>query len=173
MLNHVPGLRERAQKGQVCFGTIDSWLIYKLTGGKAHVTDATNASRTLIYHIGENRWDDELLDILGIPAAMLPEVKDCAADFGMTDPALFGVSIPILGVAGDQQAAVIGNACFEPGMMKSTYGTGCFALLNTGTDRVTSSNRLLTTIRLPARRCYDLCAGRFDIHRGRGRTMAS
>lgn len=146
MLNHVPGLRERAQKGQVCFGTIDSWLIYKLTGGKAHVTDATNASRTLIYHIGENRWDDELLDILGIPAAMLPEVKDCAADFGMTDPALFGVSIPILGVAGDQQAAVIGNACFEPGMMKSTYGTGCFALLNTGTDRVTSSNRLLTTI---------------------------
>ncbi|EFG36399.1 glycerol kinase [Brucella sp. NVSL 07-0026] len=146
LLNHVPGLRERAQKGQVCFGTIDSWLIYKLTGGKAHVTDATNASRTLIYHIGENRWDDELLDILGIPAAMLPEVKDCAADFGMTDPALFGVSIPILGVAGDQQAAVIGNACFEPGMMKSTYGTGCFALLNTGTDRVTSSNRLLTTI---------------------------
>ncbi len=133
-------------KGQVCFGTIDSWLIYKLTGGKAHVTDATNASRTLIYHIGENRWDDELLDILGIPAAMLPEVKDCAADFGMTDPALFGVSIPILGVAGDQQTAVIGNACFEPGMMKSTYGTGCFALLNTGTDRVTSSNRLLTTI---------------------------
>ncbi len=146
LLNHVSGLRERAEKGEVCFGTIDSWLIYKLTGGKEHVTDATNASRTLIYNIAENRWDEELLDILKIPAAMLPEVKDCAADFGMTDPALFSVSIPILGVAGDQQAAVIGNACFKPGMMKSTYGTGCFALLNTGTDRVTSSNRLLTTI---------------------------
>ncbi|WP_420962961.1 glycerol kinase GlpK [Brucella sp. IR073] len=146
LLDNVPSLRERAEKGEVCFGTIDSWLIYKLTGGKAHVTDATNASRTLIYNIGENRWDAELLDILKIPAAMLPEVKDCAADFGVTDPALFGVPIPILGVAGDQQAAVIGNACFEPGMMKSTYGTGCFALLNTGTDRVASSNRLIITI---------------------------
>ncbi|MCM2395848.1 glycerol kinase GlpK [Rhizobium sp. S95] len=146
LLENVEGLRARAQAGEVCFGTVDSWLIYKLTGGKVHVTDATNASRTLLYNIGENRWDDELLSILGIPAAMLPEVKDCAADFGVTDPSVFGVAIPILGVAGDQQAAVIGNACFEPGMMKSTYGTGCFALLNTGTDRVASSNRLLTTI---------------------------
>ncbi|MBC2885153.1 glycerol kinase GlpK [Ochrobactrum sp. CM-21-5] len=146
LLDHVPGLRQSAEEGEICFGTIDSWLIYKLTGGKVHATDATNASRTLIYNIGENRWDDELLEILDIPHAMLPEVKDCAADFGMTDQTLLGVSIPILGVAGDQQAAVIGNACFEPGMMKSTYGTGCFALLNTGADRVASSNRLLTTI---------------------------
>ncbi len=146
LLTNVEGLRARAEAGEVCFGTVDSWLIYKLTGGKVHVTDATNASRTLLYNIGENRWDDELLSILDVPAAMLPEVKDCAADFGVTDPSVFGVAIPILGVAGDQQAAVIGNACFEPGMMKSTYGTGCFALLNTGTDRVASSNRLLTTI---------------------------
>ncbi|MBO3762155.1 glycerol kinase GlpK [Ciceribacter sp. L1K22] len=146
ILKNTTGLKDRAAAGEVCFGTVDSWLIYKLTAGKAHVTDATNASRTLIYNIDENRWDDELLDILDIPKAMLPEVKDCAADFGRTDPSLFGVEIPILGVAGDQQAAVIGNACFEPGMMKSTYGTGCFALLNTGAERVSSSNRLLTTI---------------------------
>ncbi len=146
LLSNVEGLRARAEVGEVCFGTVDSWLIYKLTGGRAHVTDATNASRTLIYNIGANDWDDELLGILDIPRAMLPEVKDCAADFGVADSSIFGVEIPILGVAGDQQAAVIGNACFEPGMLKSTYGTGCFALLNTGTDRVTSSNRLLTTI---------------------------
>ncbi|MDO6965066.1 glycerol kinase GlpK [Rhizobium alvei] len=146
LLQNVDGLKARAAAGEVCFGTVDSWLIYKLTGGRAHVTDATNASRTLIYNIAENTWDDELLSILDIPKAMLPEVKDCAADFGITDPDTLGAAIPILGVAGDQQAAVIGNACFEPGMMKSTYGTGCFALLNTGTDRVTSTNRLLTTI---------------------------
>ena len=146
LLTEVEGLKARAEAGEVCFGTVDSWLIYKLTGGKAHVTDATNASRTLIYNIGENVWDDELLEILDIPQAMLPEVKDCADHFGETEASLFGVAIPILGVAGDQQAAVIGNACFKPGMMKSTYGTGCFALLNTGTDRVTSSNRLLTTV---------------------------
>ena len=146
MLNSVDGLRARAEKGEVCFGTVDSWLIFKMTAGRVHATDATNASRTLIYDIGENRFDDELLDILAIPRAMLPEVKDCADDFGVTDQEIFGAEIPILGVAGDQQAAVIGNACFEPGMMKSTYGTGCFALLNTGTDRVASSNRLLTTI---------------------------
>ena len=146
VLNSVDGLRARAERGEVCFGTVDSWLIFRMTAGRVHATDATNASRTLIYDIGENRFDDELLDILAIPRAMLPEVKDCADDFGMTDPEIFGAEIPILGVAGDQQAAVIGNACFEPGMMKSTYGTGCFALLNTGTDRVASSNRLLTTI---------------------------
>ncbi len=146
MLNSVEGLRARAEKGEVCFGTVDSWLIFKMTAGRVHATDATNASRTLIYDIGENRFDAELLDILSIPRAMLPEVKDCADEFGVTDQEVFGAEIPILGVAGDQQAAVIGNACFEPGMMKSTYGTGCFALLNTGTDRVASSNRLLTTI---------------------------
>lgn len=146
LLKNVDGLKARAEKGEICFGTVDSWLIYKLTGGKVHATDATNASRTLIYDIGENRFDDELLSILEIPRVMLPEVKDCADDFGITDAAVLGAEIPILGVAGDQQAAVIGNACFEPGMMKSTYGTGCFALLNTGPDRVASSNRLLTTI---------------------------
>ncbi|CUX58163.1 glycerol kinase GlpK [Rhizobium oryzihabitans] len=146
LLDSVSGLREKAVKGEICFGTVDSFLIYRLTGGRRHVTDATNASRTLIYNIEDNAWDDELLSILDIPRAMLPEVLDCAADFGVTDKSLLGAEIPILGVAGDQQAAVIGNACFEPGMMKSTYGTGCFALLNTGTDRVTSTNRLLTTI---------------------------
>lgn len=146
LLDHVGGLRQRAIRGEICFGTIDSFLIYRLTGGRRHVTDATNASRTLIYDIEKNTWDDELLSILDIPRAMLPEVLDCAADFGVTDKSLLGAEIPILGVAGDQQAAVIGNACFEPGMMKSTYGTGCFALLNTGTDRVISTNRLLTTI---------------------------
>ncbi|MBG0508930.1 glycerol kinase GlpK [Agrobacterium sp. MOPV5] len=146
LLDSVSGLREKAVKGEICFGTVDSFLIYRLTGGRRHVTDATNASRTLIYNIEENTWDDELLSILDIPRAMLPEVLDCAADFGVTDKSLLGAEIPILGVAGDQQAAVIGNACFEPGMMKSTYGTGCFALLNTGTDRVASTNRLLTTI---------------------------
>ncbi|MEC9462293.1 MAG: FGGY family carbohydrate kinase, partial [Pseudomonadota bacterium] len=131
LLKNVDGLKPRAENGEICFGTVDSWLIYKLTGGKVHATDATNASRTLIYDIGENRFDDELLSILEIPRAMLPEVKDCADDFGITDASVLGAEIPILGVAGDQQAAVIGNACFEPGMMKSTYGTGCFALLNT------------------------------------------
>jgi glycerol kinase len=146
LLKNVDGLKARAERGELCFGTVDSWLIYKLTGGKVHATDATNASRTLIYDIGENRFDDDLLQILEIPRPMLPEVKDCADDFGITEISVLGAAIPILGVAGDQQAAVIGNACFEPGMMKSTYGTGCFALLNTGSDRVTSSNRLLTTI---------------------------
>ncbi|CAN7415559.1 glycerol kinase GlpK [Neorhizobium sp. LjRoot104] len=146
MLANVKGARARAAKGELCFGTIDTFLIWRLTGGKSFVTDATNASRTLIYNIAENRWDEDLLEILRIPAAMLPEVKDCADEFGITDESLFGAAIPILGVAGDQQAATIGQACFEPGMMKSTYGTGCFAVLNTGADMVRSKNRLLTTI---------------------------
>ncbi|MFB9948149.1 glycerol kinase GlpK [Rhizobium puerariae] len=146
MLANVKGARARAAKGELCFGTIDTFLIWRLTGGRSFVTDATNASRTLIYNIAENRWDEDLLEILRIPAAMLPEVKDCAADFGITDESLFGAAIPILGVAGDQQAATIGQACFEPGMLKSTYGTGCFAVLNTGADLVRSKNRLLTTI---------------------------
>ena len=146
LLDNIPGARERAGRGELAFGTIDCWLIWKLTGGLVHATDATNASRTLLYDIGANRWDDDILGILDIPAAVLPQVRDCAADFGMTDPTLFGASIPILGVAGDQHAATIGNACFSPGMMKSTYGTGCFALLNTGAQKVTSNNRLLTTI---------------------------
>ncbi|MCR6500330.1 glycerol kinase GlpK [Shinella sp. CPCC 101442] len=146
MLSNVKGARARGAKADLCFGTIDTFLIWRLTGGKSHVTDATNASRTLMYNIATNDWDDELLDILRVPKTMLPEVLDCAADFGVTEKSLFGAEIPILGVAGDQQAATIGQACFEPGMMKSTYGTGCFALLNTGADMVRSKNRLLTTI---------------------------
>ena len=150
ILDNVEGARERAKKGELAFGTIDSYLIWRLTGGKRHVTDATNASRTLLYNIAENRWDEELLDILDVPVLMMPEVLDCADEFGVTEKSLFGKEIPVLGVAGDQQAATIGNACFEPGMMKSTYGTGCFAILNTGENLVPSNNRMLTTI------CYRL-----------------
>ncbi|MBZ4022603.1 glycerol kinase [Rhodobacter sp. TJ_12] len=146
LLDHVPGARERALRGALAFGTIDSFLIWRLTGGKRHLTDATNAARTLLYDIGANAWDDEICALLNLPTNLLPEVKDCAADFGVTDPSLFGAEIPILGVAGDQQAATVGQACFTPGMLKSTYGTGCFALLNTGGERVASQNRLLTTI---------------------------
>ncbi|MBA8905374.1 glycerol kinase GlpK [Aminobacter ciceronei] len=158
LLDKVKGARKRAERGELLAGTIDSFLIWRLTGGKLHATDATNASRTLVYNIAKNDWDAELLDILKIPAVMLPEVKDCAADFGVTEKALFGAEIPILGVAGDQQAATIGQACFEPGMMKSTYGTGCFAILNTGSDIVRSKNRLLTTIayRLEGKTTYAL-----------------
>ncbi|MFB2550572.1 glycerol kinase GlpK [Ensifer soli] len=146
MLANVKGARARAAKGELCFGTIDTFLIWRLTGGASFATDATNASRTLMFNIETQEWDEELLEILRVPAAMLPEVKDCAADFGVTAADLFGAQIPILGVAGDQHAATIGQACFEPGMMKSTYGTGCFAVLNTGADLVRSRNRLLTTI---------------------------
>lgn len=158
ILDHVKGARERAERGNLCFGTIDSFLIWRLTGGKSHVTDATNASRTLLYNIHNGQWDDELLGILRVPRVMLPEVKDCAAEFGVCDAKLLGAAIPILGVAGDQQAATIGQACFEPGMMKSTYGTGCFALLNTGSKAVASNNRLLTTVayQLDGRRTYAL-----------------
>ncbi|MBJ2153815.1 glycerol kinase GlpK [Paracoccus sp. IB05] len=146
LLDTIPGARARAEKGELAFGTVDSWLIWNLTGGKVHATDATNAARTMLFNIVENRWDAEILALLDIPAALLPEVKDCAADFGMTRSDLLGREIPILGVAGDQQAATVGQACFQPGMMKSTYGTGCFALLNTGAQMVPSKNRLLTTI---------------------------
>lgn len=146
LLDNVDGARERAKSGEIVFGTMDSFLIWQLTGGKRHVTDATNAARTLMYNIGENQWDDRLLDLLDVPKSILPEVLDCAADFGVADADWFGAEIPIYGVAGDQQAATIGNACFEPGMFKSTYGTGCFALLNTGADQVDSKNRMLTTI---------------------------
>ncbi|HLA02107.1 MAG TPA: glycerol kinase GlpK, partial [Aestuariivirga sp.] len=158
ILDHVKGARERAERGELCFGTIDSFLIWRLTGGKAHVTDATNASRTLLYNIHNGAWDGELLNILRVPRVMLPEVKDCAADFGVCDAKLLGAAIPISGVAGDQQAATIGQACFEPGMMKSTYGTGCFALLNTGSKAVVSNNRLLTTVayQLDGKRTYAL-----------------
>lgn len=146
ILDHVDGARDRAKKGELLFGTVDSFLIWKLTGGAAHATDATNAARTSLYDIHKGRWSTSICALFNIPMEMLPEVKDCAADFGTTRPDLFGRPIPILGVAGDQQAATIGQACFEPGMLKSTYGTGCFALLNTGETAVTSKNRLLTTI---------------------------
>lgn len=158
MLDKVKGARRRAVKGELLAGTIDAFLIWRLTGGKVHATDATNASRTLVYNIEKNEWDAELLELLDIPAAMLPEVKDCAADFGATETKLFGAAVPILGVAGDQHAATIGQACFEPGMMKSTYGTGCFAVLNTGDKLVRSRNKLLTTIayRLDGKTTYAL-----------------
>jgi glycerol kinase len=146
ILDQVDGARQAARDGKLMFGTVDSYLIWRLTGGQVHATDATNASRTMLYNIREGRWDADMLKLLDIPEAMLPEVRDCAADFGTTRRDLFGREIPILGVAGDQQAAVVGQACFRPGMLKSTYGTGCFALLNTGTTPVVSQNRLLTTI---------------------------
>jgi glycerol kinase len=146
ILDSVDGARARAKAGDLLFGTVDSYLIWRLTGGTVHATDATNAARTLLYDIGKGRWDADICALLDIPMAMLPEVRDSAADFGMTRPDLFGRPIPITGVAGDQQAATVGQACFTPGMMKSTYGTGCFALLNTGAEKVTSRNRLLTTI---------------------------
>ena len=146
ILDHTPGARDAAERGELAFGTVDTYLLWRLTGGKVHATDATNASRTMLYNIRENRWDDALLDLIRVPRALLPEVKDSAADFGAALPDLFGGPIPILGIAGDQQAATVGQACFKPGMAKSTYGTGCFALLNTGADPVASKNRLLTTI---------------------------
>ncbi len=158
LLKNVAGARERAEAGELAFGTVDSFLIWRLTGGKRHVTDATNAGRTLLFDIAANQWNEELLALFTVPRALLPEVLDCADDFGVTDASLFGAAIPILGVAGDQHAATIGQACFTPGMLKSTYGTGCFALLNTGTDIVRSQNRLLTTIayRLDGQTTYAL-----------------
>ena len=146
ILDRVDGARERARKGELAFGTVDSWLIWNMTGGRAHVTDATNAARTMLYDIHKGRWSSSICDLFDIPREMLPEVHDCAADFGVTRADLFGHEIPILGVAGDQQAATIGQACFTPGMLKSTYGTGCFAVLNTGGTPVASENKLLTTI---------------------------
>lgn len=146
LLDHVPGARERAERGELAFGTIDSFLLWRLTGGRSHKTDATNASRTLLFDIRKQQWDDELLTLFRVPRALLPQVEDCAADFGVTDIELFGAEIPIGGIAGDQQAALIGQACFTPGMIKSTYGTGCFMILNTGREVVMSQNRLLSTV---------------------------
>ncbi len=148
LLNSAPGIAERAARGE----------LWRLTGGKVHATDATNASRTLLFDIRRGQWDDELLKILGVPKGVLPQVRDCSAAFGVTDPALFGAAIPICGIAGDQQAALVGQACFAPGMLKATYGTGCFALLNTGRTPVASTQKLLTTIayQLDGARCYAL-----------------
>ncbi|MAZ83230.1 MAG: glycerol kinase [Hoeflea sp.] len=146
LLDNVEGARQKAKDGKLLFGTVDSFLVWKLTGGKRHVTDASNAARTLLYDIRKGRWSTTICELFDIPMSMLPEVLDNAAEFGHTRGDLFGREIPILGMAGDQQAATVGQACFQPGMMKSTYGTGCFALLNTGSEPVTSNNRLLTTI---------------------------
>ena len=158
LLNQDSSLRKRAEQGKLAFGTIDTFLLWHLTGGKVHATDATNASRTLLYNIHENCWDEELLQLFKVPAALLPEVRDCASDFGTTEKGLFERQFTIGGIAGDQQAATIGQACFHPGMVKSTYGTGCFALLNTGATAVNSKHRLLTTIayRLQGQATYAL-----------------
>ena len=158
LLDTVDGARARAEAGELAFGTVDSWLIWNLTGGRVHATDATNAARTMLFDIRKGDWSDAMCALFRVPRAMLPQVHDCAADFGMARADLFGAEIPILGVAGDQQAATIGQACFAPGMLKSTYGTGCFALLNTGATPVVSRNRLLTTIayQLDGRRTYAL-----------------
>ncbi len=146
ILDNVDGARDAANAGRLAFGTIDTFLLWRLTGGKVHATDATNACRTLLYDIHEGRWARELYDLLRVPVSMLPDVRDCADDFGETIAELFGGAIPIAGIAGDQHAATISQACFRPGMIKATYGTGCFALLNTGQTAVSSTNRLLTTI---------------------------
>ena len=148
ILDNNPGLRQRAERGEICFGTIDSWLVYRLTGGRVHITDYSNASRTMLYNIRSLQWDAELLELLDIPAAMLPEVRPSSHVYGETDPQMFFGTrgIPVAGIAGDQQAALFGQACHSPGMAKNTYGTGSFVLMNTGTEAVASNERLLTTI---------------------------
>jgi glycerol kinase len=158
LLDHVPDARMKAERGELAFGTVDSFLLWRLTSGAVHATDATNASRTALYDIHANAWSDELCAVFGVPRAMLPDVRDCAADYGLVAPALFGGAMPIRGMAGDQQAALIGQACFLPGMMKSTYGTGCFAVLNTGATAIKSRHRLLSTIayRLAGETVYGL-----------------
>ena len=158
LFEHVSGARAAAEAGTLAFGTIDCFLLWRLTGGKVHLTDATNAARTLLFDINKGEWDSELCALFGVPQGLLPDVRDCSGAFGETTSDLFGAPIRILGVAGDQQAATIGQCCFVPGMMKSTYGTGCFALLNTGSECVVSRNRLLTTIayQLDGKRTYAL-----------------
>src|SRR6185295_16644476 len=146
LLDHVDGARALAEAGHLASGTVDSFLLWRLTGGRVHATDATNASRTLLYDIGKGAFDDDLLRLFRVPRSILPEVRDCNASFGLTEPSILGAAVPICGVAGDQQAALIGQACFAPGMVKATYGTGCFAVLNTGTEQVASKHRLLTTL---------------------------
>jgi glycerol kinase len=158
LLRNVPALAARAEAGEICFGTIDSFLLFRLTGGKLHATDATNAARTKLYDIRSGQWDERLLDRLSVPRAMLPEVRDSQSDFGRTELQHFGTAIPIRGVAGDQQAAAYGQACFRPGMLKATYGTGCFVLANTGGEKVASATRMLSTIfhQLDGKRSYAL-----------------
>ncbi|GMQ77264.1 MAG: glycerol kinase GlpK [Gammaproteobacteria bacterium] len=150
ILDNVDGARAKAERGDLAFGTVDCFLLWRLTGGRVHATDATNASRTMLFDIHSQSWDEELLDLFRVPRGILPEVRDCAAHFGETQAELLGRTIPVTGIAGDQQAAAVGQACFSPGMIKSTYGTGCFVLVNTGDQAVRSRNRLLTTV------CYRL-----------------
>ncbi|MBX9842854.1 MAG: glycerol kinase GlpK [Xanthobacteraceae bacterium] len=158
LLDNVAAAHAAAARGSLAFGTVDAFLLWRLTGGKVHATDASNAARTMLFDIRRGEWDEDLCRIFGVPSALLPQVRDCAAEFGETQPGLFGGAIKILGIAGDQQAATVGQGCFTPGMMKSTYGTGCFALLNTGAEPVRSRNRLLTTIayQLDGKRTYAL-----------------
>jgi glycerol kinase len=158
LLDNVEGARAAAEAGRLAFGTIDTFLLWRLTGGQVHATDATNAARTALFDIGRGEWDAGLCDLFGVPQNLLPSVRDCAGEFGVTEPGLFGGPIRILGMAGDQQAAMVGQGCFAPGMVKSTYGTGCFAVLNTGAERIASRNRLLTTIayQLGGKRTYAL-----------------
>ncbi|MBU2677934.1 MAG: glycerol kinase, partial [Gammaproteobacteria bacterium] len=146
ILDNVDGVRQRAESGKLAFGTIDSFLLWRLSGGRVHATDATNASRTLLFNIHTQDWDDELLELLSVPRAMLPDVRDCAADYGVANDACLGGEVPVCGIAGDQQAALIGQAGFDYGMTKSTYGTGCFVIANTGDKALHSDNQLLTTI---------------------------
>ena len=146
ILDNVEGARAKAEKGQLAFGTVDSWLLWNLTGGKIHVTDITNASRTMLFNIHSQQWDDELLNLLDIPAMMLPEVKSSSEVYGETSGRLLAAKIPIAGIAGDQQAALFGQMCTQRGMVKNTYGTGCFMLMNTGEKAVPSQNSLLTTV---------------------------
>jgi glycerol kinase len=163
LLDHVEGARAKAEAGKLAFGTIDSFLLWRLTGGTVHATDATNAARTMLLDIGSGQWDADLCRIFGVPMSLLPEVRDCAGEFGVTVPELFGSAVAIRGIAGDQQAATVGQGCFTPGMMKSTYGTGCFVLLNTGPERIASRARLLTTIayQIDGKRTYALEGGIF------------
>lgn len=163
LLEHVPGARQRAEAGELCFGTIDTWLVYQLTGGALHLTDASNASRTLLYNIHSGDWDDDLLALLNIPRALLPEVRGSSELYGHTAPGLLGAQVPVAGIAGDQQAATFGQVCLDVGMAKNTYGTGCFMLLNTGTEAVTSGHRLLSTVawQLGGQRTYALEGGVF------------
>jgi glycerol kinase len=158
LLANVPGLLERARTGEVCFGTVDSYLLFKLTCGRVHAIEASNAARTMLYDIRSGTWDDGLLDRLAIPRDVLPELRDSQDDFGVADPSHFGAAIPIRGIAGDQQAAAYGQACFAPGMLKATYGTGCFIVANTGEEKVASNARMLATVfhQLEGRRTYAL-----------------
>lgn len=146
ILDNVPGVAARAAEGMICFGTVDSWLLWKMTGGSLHATDVTNASRTMLFNIHTMQWDDDLTELFGIPRSLLPEVRSCSEIYGYTLPHVTGHPVPVAGVAGDQQAALFGQLCLDEGMVKNTYGTGCFMILNTGSKPVTSSNRLLTTV---------------------------